>query len=124
METIVNAVTPGNSGSVLVRTNTDDVREGGEDPAVNPFLPETMETIVNLVAPGDSGSALVRTTTDNEREGGEHPAVKRSDALKHNVHNASPMEICIKIHCDSTNLENFENGEVSVIEGECQYYDV
>jgi len=47
METIVNAVTPGNSGSVLVRTNTDNVREGGEDPAVNPFLPETMETIVN-----------------------------------------------------------------------------
>jgi len=57
----------------------------------------------------------VRTTTDNEREGGEHPAVKRSDALTHNVHNASPREICTKIHCDSTNRENFENGEVSVI---------
>ena len=87
----------------------------GEDPVVNPFHPETMETIVNAVTPGNSGSVLVRTNTDNVREGGEHPAVKRSDALKYNVHTASPMEICTKIHCDSTNLENFEKGEVSVI---------
>lgn len=44
---------------------------------------------MNAVTPGDSSSVLVRTDTDDERGGGEDPAVKRSDALKHNVHSAS-----------------------------------